>query len=191
MATKYFSSKTPPLIVRKPMTLRAGGRPKSPSKNDSSFKKGHKAIYANVPSTHENSLPKKTYTQLYNLKRPPVDPKEIKKLGNDLVKWCADDDSLILEEFAIQEGIAPSHFRRLMNKHKYFAECYEFAKAAVAARRERIVGKDLFKAMHSYYHEDWGSYLDARKEKENEKGSQSITVITQPAERTDIVPDRQ
>ncbi len=190
MANKYFGDKSPKKVPRH-MSSRSPGRRKSPQKNETSFKKGNRAIYTKVPSVSESSLPKKSYTQLYSLKRPPVDPKEITTLGDAFVTWSTDDDSFILEEFAIQQGIAPSHFKRLINKHTYFAECYEFAKAVIAARRERIVGRDLFKAMHPMYNDEWGAYLDARKEKENESSTQSIIVVTQPAKETDVVPKRK
>ena len=175
------------------MTSRAGGRPKGPFKPSTAFKKGHKAIYAKVPSVSESSLKKKefTYTKLYKLKRPPVDKKKIRELGNKFVGWSLDQENIIWEEFCIEEGITPSHFERLKDKDEEFADCFEMAQAALASRRQRIVGRDMLKSMHPLYDPRWRSYLDSQKDKDSKNTPSNITVITNSAERTDIVPERK
>jgi hypothetical protein len=177
--------------VPKPMTSRAGGRPKSPYKPKTAFKKGHKAVYAKVRDETEESLPRKTYKQLYKLRKPPADKKERRKLGQQFVVWAFEEDNLILEEFPIQHGITPKSFRLLAKSDPEFGEYFDIGKAALGARRERLVGRELFKAMHPMYNDAWSDYLDTKQDKDSKSSPSTITVITNSAERTDVVPEKK
>ena len=193
---RYFSSlkedkkrnmRTKP---RTPMTSNKPGPKKHPSapKNPNGFVK--KAVYAKVPQENQGTLPRKSYTQLYELKRPPRHPELIKELAHELIAWSRQEDSIIIEEFSIEKGYSPVYFRKLIEKNDYFAQAYALAKAAVAARRERIVGKDLFKAMHPLYHDEWREYIAERdSRKDNNPGS--VVVEMHPYPSSDKVPERE
>lgn len=142
-----------------------------------------KAVYAKVPKESETPLERKTYTQLYNLKRPPVDPKEIKKLADKLILWARKDDSIIIEEFAIEEGISPVHFRRLGEKDDYFNEAYILAKHAVGARRERLTfSENLVRMTYPLYNDAFAEYQKEKASwsKKEEDTAKNITVVVEP-----------
>lgn len=180
--------KKPPkqMSSSKPGPKKSPYAPKNPSKGPS------KAVYSKVPGENEKSLEKKSYTKMYNLNRPPTNKKDIEELGNQFIEWSRGEDAVIIEEFAIEKGIAPFHFRRLGDKNEYFNDCYQLVRATVAARRERIVGKDLFKAMHPLYHDEWREYLDHRAviTKDKSNASQNITVVMEPYPDSGKVPER-
>lgn len=185
---KYFFSNPGPKRPMKRVTKSLSG-PKKHLPNKTSFKPGqNKAIYSKVPCATEKSLGKPTYKQLYNLIKPPTDPKERLKLGKKFLAWSLLPDTLIWQEFPIQEGIVPSAFKWMCSKDDVFKDYFEMSIAALAAKRERIIGKDLMRAMHPLYDREWRDYQESKHEA---KQNDHLVYVPLAVERTNQVPEKK
>jgi hypothetical protein len=75
--------------------------------------------------------------------KEPQSEAEYINLGNELIAWAQQEDSLIIDGFPLSKMIAPSTFHALPAKSEQFAQSYDVALRIIGSRRERLAHEGL------------------------------------------------
>lgn len=67
-------------------------------------------------------------------------------MGNELVTWAQQEDSLTIDGFPISKMVAPSTFHAFPAKSEQFAQTYNIALGIIGLRRERLAHEGLLNA---------------------------------------------
>ena len=116
-------------------------------KQSSVTKKSHKKINPNIISTDSNkdksikgerrSTWRDEYMSLLTMNQHPVTDAFLERFSRDLIIWAKKEDSLVLEDFLIEKGMALATFYRFSSKYEVLKEGHEFAVMCLAGRREK------------------------------------------------------
>lgn len=107
----------------------------------------------------------------------PEKLEEQNELGNELLNWAHNTDSITIDDFFLMKRIAPSQFYKSLQFNPYLNICYETALASI---NKRLV--ELLKNNHNYLlstvkHYDSQFIEEARLKREAEQNSKVITTF--------------
>jgi len=106
-------------------------------------------------------------------------------MGNELVAWAQQEDSLTIDGFPISKMLAPSIFHALPAKSQQFAQAYDLALGIIGSRRERLAHEGLLNAhivreTMPLYDPVYRKWLISDKNKEENVGKTKIITVAIP-----------
>ncbi len=125
---------------------------------------------------------RKTKTTLF---KEPQSEAEYISLGNELITWAQQEDSLTIDGFPISKMIAPSTFHAFPAKSDPFAERYNIALGIIGSRRERLAHEGLLNAhivreTMPLYDPVYRKWVMRQKNGEEEAGQTKIITVNIP-----------
>ena len=129
--------------------------------------------------------------------RRQADPKFIRAVADDLLRWARTPGALSLEEYYDRADIAPMVINNWASKHDYFKVAKEKAKMAIGVRRENGWTKQeytpkLHVSFHQYL-ERWKKsdeyHADLKKKAEGSETTGIVFVRGDKFPSSDIVPE--
>jgi hypothetical protein len=130
--------------------------------------------------------------------RRQSDPKYIRAVAKDIVRWASTPDALTLEEFYIQLQVTDNTVENWCKKHKFLSDAVHQAKMIIGIRREKglITGKYsryVASTLHHYLKRckesaEWHAELKKRDFKREER--EKITWVIETVPNSDLVPPR-
>lgn len=72
------------------------------------------------------------------------------RMGNELIEWADNRESLVLDNFPLSKKLAPYWFYNMRNKNAYFAQCLEYAKAKIGERLQMKLLSDKISGSQEY-----------------------------------------
>lgn len=67
-------------------------------------------------------------------------------MGNELIEWAKQEDSMTIDGFPISKMLAPSAFHELPTKSAQFSQAYDLALGIIGLRRERLAHEGAINA---------------------------------------------
>jgi hypothetical protein len=124
---------------------------------------------------------------------------EIEFFCAELIEWSSKEDSLRLNDFALERKMTPSHFKELCDKWPMLQQAKEIAFQTLASRREKggLTGKfnsTLIGTSMPIYDKDWKDMYEwkaALAKKEDAKGNTTIIVQVPEIPASKMVPERK
>lgn len=147
----------------------------------------------------------KTYTQefyqdMYSFQTMPIPEHYFDKLAEEWVDYVKNnDDVLFMGEYHIKKGVAKSTFEEWVQRNPNLQRARAFVREIISMRREKgaLTRKydptTVFKMQHTYDNawkemEEWRASL---KEKVENQGSGSITVVMERFPNSPLVPEKR
>jgi hypothetical protein len=131
--------------------------------------------------------------------RKQSDPKYIRAVAEDIVRWAQTPEALTLEAFYVQLQVSDNTVENWGKKYKFLADAVQRAKMIIGIRREKglITGKYsryVASTLHHYLKRckesaEWHAELKKRDFKREERGK--ITWVIETIPETGLVPPKK
>lgn len=130
----------------------------------------------------------------FGLKHPPESKHKQNEMGDELVLWSQQTQSLQIEDFAILCGISPRRFFLVANYNDYFKECLDIARHNIGSKifhgvANREIDKSLPSHVYPLYNQQYHDYLQAKEDRKAQASTQVQTVEIPAAQSSELVPD--
>jgi hypothetical protein len=138
------------------------------------------------------------YIDFFHGKRKAISEKGLDALGQELLEYAQDEDSLVLGDFFFDKGIPETSYRQWLAKNELFNLRYQAAKKKIGSRRERgalereFAEKTALTSM-AIYDSEWKEiekWRSSLRSKEQAAGKADFQVVMEKFPSTDIVKER-
>lgn len=104
------------------------------------------------------------------------DPKEQRKLANELIEWADLEESTVLDTFPLKKKINPRWFYNMAKDDNYFSQCLSYARAKIGEREELKLGNshDYLMKKLPLYSTQW---IEAEEKKQAAARATTATIV--------------
>lgn len=95
----------------------------------------------------------------FKKQKMPNSVEEQNEIGDDLINWASDSDSVDIDDFFAKYNWSPLHFRKACKLNEYLSECLDVAYAKISSRIGALIKGNQFylkdeKKMYGFPHRE-------------------------------------